>query len=91
MQPQLSCVEHMPVSEWLTSYKLADYVTVFEANGYDTTELTVGITQDELQEMGVTKIGHRKKLITALASWPQKDHFFHVKPVCVWCSIKMLP
>ncbi|CAI8006143.1 Caskin-1 [Geodia barretti] len=87
--PQLSCVEHMPVSEWLTSYKLADYVTVFEANGYDTTELTVGITQDELQEMGVTKIGHRKKLITALASWPQKDHFFHVKPesVSVWLSV----
>ena len=72
----------MPVLDWLTSYKLGDYVPVFEGNGYETTELMVGITQEELQEMGINKIGHRKKLMSALASWPQRDHFFQVKPVC---------
>lgn len=87
MQPQLQCAEHMPVSEWLMTYKLADYVPVFEGNGYDTTELMVGITHEELQEMGITKIGHRKKLISALAIWPPRDHYFQVKPVCQWYSI----
>ena len=68
--------------EWLTSYKLADYAPVLEGNGYDTTELMIGITHEELQEMGITKIGHRKKLISALTAWPQDDHFLQVKPVC---------
>ena len=74
-------MEHMPVLEWLTSCKLADYASIFEASGYDTTELMVGMNHEELQEIGITKIGHRKKLMSALASWPQKEHFFQVKPV----------
>ena len=71
----------MPILEWLTSYKLADYAPVLERNGYETTELLVGITHEELQDMGINKIGHRKKLISALSNWPMREHFFQVKPV----------
>ena len=71
----------MPVLEWLTSYKLADYAPVLEGNGYETTELMLGMTHEELQDMGITKIGHRKKLISALASWSPKEHLLQVKPV----------
>lgn len=83
-QPQLSHVEHMAITEWLTSYKLADYGSVLESNGYETTELLVGISHEELQEMGINKIGHRKKLLSALSNWPQRESFFHTKPVSKW-------
>jgi hypothetical protein len=79
--PQLSHAEHLPILEWLSGYKMAEYAPMFEGNGYDTTELLVGIPHEELQEIGITKIGHRKKLISALSGWPQKDQFFQVKPV----------
>ena len=80
-QPQLSHMEHMHIMEWLVGYKLADYAPLLETNGYETTELLVGISHDELQEMGINKIGHRKKLISALSNWPQREPFFHIKPV----------
>ena len=81
LQPQMSHMEHMPISEWLVGYKLADYAPVLEGHGYETTELLVGISHEELQEMGINKIGHRKKLLSALSNWPQQESFFHVKPV----------
>jgi hypothetical protein len=82
-------MEHMPISEWLVGYKLADYAPVLEGHGYETTELLVGISHEELQEMGINKIGHRKKLLSALSNWPQQESFFHVKPesVSVWLSV----
>ena len=80
--PQLPHTEHMAISKWLTGYKLVDYISIFEACGYETTELLVGVTSDELQEMGISKIGHRKKIISALDHWHHKEHFFQTKPVC---------
>ena len=89
LQPQMSHMEHMPISEWLVGYKLADYAPVLEGHGYETTELLVGISHEELQEMGINKIGHRKKLLSALSNWPQQESFFHVKPVgyCLYVFI----
>ena len=74
-------MEHMAISDWLTGYKLSDYIPLLESNGYETTELLVDITQEELADLGVHKVGHRKKLISALSNWPQKEHFFLSKPV----------
>ena len=71
----------MPVLEWLKIHKLADYAPLLEDNGYETTELMIGLTHEELQEIGITKIGHRKKLVAALSSWPHRDQFFQGKPV----------
>ena len=86
LQPQTSHMEHMPISEWLMGYKLADYAPVLEGNGYETTELLVGISHEELQEMGINKIGHRKKLLSALSNWPLQESFFQVKPVG-YCNV----
>ena len=33
----------------------------------------IGLTSDELMEMGITKIGHRKKIVTALGNLPSED------------------
>ena len=30
LQPQLSCMEHMAISDWLTGYKLSDYIPLLE-------------------------------------------------------------
>lgn len=71
----------MAITEWLTGYKLSDYASVLESNGYETTELLVGVSHEELQEMGISKIGHRKKLLSALSNWPLREPFFQAKPV----------
>ena len=85
LQSQSSHMEHMPISEWLMGYKLADYAPVLEGNGYETTELLVGVSHEELQEMGINKMGHRKKLLSALSNWPQQESFFQEKPVGYCC------
>lgn len=71
----------MAISDWLTNYKLAEYIPLLENNGYENTELLVDITQEELLDLGVQKVGHRKKLTSALSNWPKKEHFFQTKPV----------
>ena len=71
----------MAISDWLNNYKLTDYIPHLENNGYESTELLVDITHDELLDLGIQKVGHRKKLMSALSNWPKKEHFFQTKPV----------
>lgn len=76
--------EPIRISDWLASYKLTDYIPLFEANGYDTTDFLKGTSTDDVTEIGVTKPGHRKKIMTALASIMHKEHLLMEKPVSVW-------
>ena len=78
--------EPVRISDWLASYKLSDYIPVFEASGYDTTDFLKGTTTDELTEIGVPKPGHRKKIMTALAAIMHKEHLLMEKPVSV-CEV----
>ena len=77
----------MPIGDWLASYKLVDYVPLFEGAGYDTTEFLQGLTTDELVEIGVVKPGHKKKILAALSSLRHKEHLLMSKPVrgCSFC------
>ena len=63
------------------SYKLGDYIALFEAAGYDTTDFLKGLTSDELVEIGVVKPGHKKKILSALSSLHHKEHLIMSKPV----------
>ena len=38
--------EPLRIADWLALYKLQDYVPLFEANGYDHTDILVGISQE---------------------------------------------
>ena len=52
----------MNIDEWLSSIGLSEYAPVFHANniGMDTLG---SLTSDDLKELGISSLGHRKKLL----------------------------
>jgi class 3 adenylate cyclase/tetratricopeptide (TPR) repeat protein len=54
------------VAEWLRSLGLAQYEQAFRANAVDADTLP-RLTSDDLKELGVTAVGHRRKLLDAIA------------------------
>ena len=42
----LQLSEPLPIGDWLALYKLPEYLSLFEASGYDSTDFVVGITQE---------------------------------------------
>ena len=69
------------MGDWLSGYKLGEYIPLFEGAGYDTTDFLQGLTTDELVEIGVVKPGHKKKILAALSSLRHKEHLLMSKPV----------
>jgi class 3 adenylate cyclase len=61
----------MDVSTWLRDLGLEDYVQAFEANHIDP-ELLRRLTADDLSALGVTSVGHRRKLLDAIAALGQE-------------------
>ncbi|XP_074599413.1 uncharacterized protein LOC141853822 isoform X2 [Brevipalpus obovatus] len=56
-----------PVSLWLNSLRLGQYESNFSEKGYDTMEKVRKIWDVELDSaLGVTKIGHKKRLLSSL-------------------------
>ena len=55
------------VEKWLASLGLAVYVRVFQENHVEAETLSL-LTMDDLREMGVTSVGHRRKILSAIAS-----------------------
>eukprot|EP00484_Ammonia_sp_Unknown_P019217 CAMPEP_0197036396 /NCGR_PEP_ID=MMETSP1384-20130603/13906_1 /TAXON_ID=29189 /ORGANISM="Ammonia sp." /LENGTH=667 /DNA_ID=CAMNT_0042466573 /DNA_START=33 /DNA_END=2032 /DNA_ORIENTATION=- len=59
-----SCSEHDKVQQWLTEIvRLPQYFGLLLENGYDDLESIEDLTVSELQQIGIEKVGHRKKLI----------------------------
>ena len=56
----------MDLGDWLRSLGLERYETAFRENEIDETVLR-GLTAEDLKEMGVVPIGHRRKLLDAIA------------------------
>ncbi|MCW5748611.1 MAG: AAA family ATPase, partial [Alphaproteobacteria bacterium] len=56
----------MDVSAWLKQLGLGDYVAAFAANHVDAATLRQ-LTVDDLRELGVASIGHRRRLLDAIA------------------------
>lgn len=57
----------MDVRAWLHGLGLGQYAEAFEANHIDGSMLQ-GLTADDLRELGVTSLGHRKRLLEAAAN-----------------------
>ena len=60
-----------PVIDFLTQLKFANYGKAFLDNGVDVMEDLPTITDEELQTMGVDKVGHRKKILRAIKAMEQ--------------------
>ena len=60
----------MDVSAWLKQLGLAEYTAAFEANHVDWATLKE-LTADDLRDMGVVSIGHRRRLLSAIAALGQ--------------------
>ena len=64
----------MDIADWLRRLGLDQYERAFRDNDVDT-ETLPSLTADDLRELGVTSLGHRKKLLSAIAtlSSPKPD------------------
>ena len=57
----------MDVIVWLRSLGLGQYEAAFRDNEIDETVLP-GLTAEDLKELGVAALGHRRKLLDAIAA-----------------------
>src|SRR5271156_620311 len=58
--------EAMDIGEWLRNLGLGQYESAFRDNEIDG-EVLPNLTADDLKELGVAIVGHRRKLLTAIA------------------------
>ncbi|XP_070580993.1 LOW QUALITY PROTEIN: caskin-2-like [Ptychodera flava] len=60
--------DHKPhdLTTWLNILDLPQYLDTFVKNGYDTIDFISDVTWEDLQEIGITTLGHQKKLILAI-------------------------
>jgi hypothetical protein len=57
----------MDIGSWLRSLGLEEYEPVFRANAIDAAVLP-HLTAEDLKELGVILVGHRRRLLTAIAA-----------------------
>jgi hypothetical protein len=54
------------VGEWLKSLGLEQYEAAFRENDVDA-EVLPTLTGDDLKELGIVSIGHRRRILSAIA------------------------
>ena len=57
----------MDVGSWLSGLGLGQYAAAFEDNAVDAETLRE-LTAEDLKELGVSLVGHRRKLLAAIAA-----------------------
>jgi hypothetical protein len=55
------------VDDWLRSLGFEQYATAFRENEIDR-EILPTLTADDLKELGIAILGHRRKILTAIAA-----------------------
>ncbi|XP_051570272.1 caskin-2-like [Myxocyprinus asiaticus] len=60
--------EYIPqdLGEWLSAIGLPKYHKKLAENGYDSINIVRDLTWEDLQEIGITKLGHQKKMMLAV-------------------------
>ncbi|XP_075998819.1 caskin-2 isoform X3 [Genypterus blacodes] len=60
--------EYIPsdLGEWLSAIGLPQYQKKLSENGYDSITIVRDLTWEDLQEIGITMLGHQKKLMLAV-------------------------
>nr|XP_034986497.1 caskin-1 isoform X1 [Zootoca vivipara] len=84
-------INSLNIPEWLPEYKpanlalwlsmigLAQYYKVLVENGYENIDFITDITWEDLQEIGITKLGHQKKLMLAVKKLAELQKAEYVK------------
>ena len=72
----------MDVSTWLRDLGLEDYAQAFQANHIDA-EVLSQLTAEDLIALGITSIGHRRKLLSAIAALDQGRGPAAAEPIAV--------
>ena len=62
----------MDVAEWLRRLDMAQYIEAFADNAVDDAVLP-SLTADDLKDIGVAAVGHRRKLLNAIAALSEGD------------------
>jgi class 3 adenylate cyclase len=57
----------MDVADWLRALDLAQYEAVFRAN-YITAAVLPNLSAEDLKDLGITVVGHRRRLLDAIAT-----------------------
>ncbi|XP_037830873.1 caskin-1 isoform X2 [Kryptolebias marmoratus] len=66
---KLYCTDWLPdhkpanLADWLSHLGLSQYYQVLVQNGYENIDFVSDISLEDLQEIGITKLGHQKKLM----------------------------
>ncbi len=68
------------IKEWLEGLNLGDYAEAFEENAIGL-HLLPSLTDEDLREIGVAKLGHRKELLKAIAANSAQDTIETAAPV----------
>ncbi|KAJ7316021.1 hypothetical protein JRQ81_002183 [Phrynocephalus forsythii] len=69
---QLTIAEWLPnyipddLIEWLSAIGLPQYHKKLASNGYDSINIVTDLTWEDLQEIGINKLGHQKKIMLAV-------------------------
>ena len=58
--------EFTSVAEWLSAVKMSRYLENFERGGVTTIDSLVKVQSTDLVNMGITLVGHQKKLLQAI-------------------------
>jgi class 3 adenylate cyclase/tetratricopeptide (TPR) repeat protein len=69
----------MEIAEWLASLGLGAYAQAFCENHIEIENLS-SLTMDDLKEIGVTSVGHRRRILSATASL-QKTQPHSIRPI----------
>ncbi|XP_074850000.1 ephrin type-A receptor 5 isoform X4 [Carettochelys insculpta] len=54
------------VGEWLEAIKMGRYAEIFMENGYSSMDSVAQVTLEDLRRLGVTLVGHQKKIMSSL-------------------------
>jgi class 3 adenylate cyclase len=75
----------MDVAEWLRGLGIEQYVPAFRVNHIDE-EVLRRLASEDLRELGVTSIGHRRKLLDAIAALGRAEAPSVLTPVPIVAS-----
>ena len=74
--------EEDKVRVWMKgTVKLEQYTQILIDNGYDNMESIIDITMDDLQQMGVEKIGHKRKIYKNAQKLANINESQAIKPI----------